>query len=296
MSFFSVDGQQLYFAEFGNPQGIPLLFMHGGPGSGSTPVQAGLLYPQGFRIIQLDQRGAGQSLPLGSLTDNTTEQLVLDMERLRDHLQIERWVVYGGSWGTVLALEYAKRFAPRVLGLLLRGVFLARKIDWDWFAGAEGIAKQSPIVYQSMLVQLACPYGSDPAPYLAQALEQPPEQAYQAALAWDAWEAAVMGLNAPTMLTQQRWARVRVYAHYASHQFFLPATGCLNNLKALETIPVLAVHGRQDRVCQYAAAELLGDHLKRYELIGVDAGHNLYEQNLQAGLKQIAQRLYQELI
>lgn len=298
MSRLSVDhGHQLYFAEFGNPQGLPLLFMHGGPGSGCQPAQANLLYPEGFRIIQLDQRGCGQSTALGSLEANTTPDLVMDMERLREHLKLEHWVIYGGSWGTVLALEYAKRFPERSLGLLLRGVFLARREDWEWFAFAGGIAQQFPVAYQALLAALQIDEHTDPAPILLARLQAEPKVAYQAALAWDTWEAAIMQVGAPSFNPDpQTWypriARIRIYAHYAAQRFFLPPEGVLSGLEKLGDIPVFAVHGKQDQVCRVEGAELLQNSIKHYQLQLVDAGHGIYENNLQLGLKQSAQQLY----
>jgi proline iminopeptidase len=144
-------GHVLHYAEFGNPAGIPLLFVHGGPGSGCNPAHASLLYPQGFRIIQFDQRGCGQSTPGGRLLGNRTAALVRDMEALRQHLGIAQWVIYGGSWGATLALEYAKHYPQQALGLLLRGAFLARQEDWEWFSLPHGVAQQFPEAYQALL-------------------------------------------------------------------------------------------------------------------------------------------------
>ena len=301
MSRLSVDhGHTLYFAESGNPQGIPLLFMHGGPGSGCNPVQANLLYPEGFRIIQLDQRGCGQSTPLGSIEANTTADLVADMEHLRTHLQLERWVIYGGSWGTVLALEYAKRFPERSLGVLLRGVFLARHEDWNWFALTDGARKQFPAAYQALLASLQIYYHTDPASVLLERLQAEPESAYQTALAWDAWEAAIMQTGTPSFNSDpQTWfpriARMRVYAHYAANRFFLPVNGVLNNLDQLGATPVLTVHGKYDQVCRLESAELLREYIKNYQLLVVEAGHGIYENNLQLGLKHLAKQLYLQL-
>lgn len=301
MSSLQVDhGHKLYFAEFGNPQGIPLLFMHGGPGSGCNPAQANLLYPEGFQIIQLDQRGCGQSTPLGSLEANTTAELVADMECLREHLKIERWAIYGGSWGTVLALEYAKRFPERTLGVLLRGVFLARREDWNWFALPDGVSKQFPAAYQALLASLQIYYHTDPASVLLERLQTESESTYQAALAWDAWEAAVMQTGAPSFNPDPstwttRIARNKIYAHYAANRFFLPEQGVLQGLDKLEQIPVYAVHGRQDLVCQFTAAELLAKYLRQYQLLAVAAGHGLYETALQQSLASIAKNLYHYL-
>lgn len=301
MSTLQVDhGHTLYFAEFGNPQGLPLLFVHGGPGSGCNPAQSAFLYPEGFRIIQLDQRGCGQSTPLGSITANTTADLIADMEALRQHLNIERWAIYGGSWGTVLALEYAKQFPAQVLGLLLRGVFLARCEDWDWFALPHGVAQQFPKAYHQLLTALGVSYGQDPAPRLAAYLQADAETAYRAALAWDVWESTVMQVGAPSFNPDsQTWsariARNKIYAHYAAHQFFLPPQGVLDSLDKLGTMPVYVVHGKQDQVCRFAGAKLLNEYFQQYQLLRVEAGHGMHEANLQQGLQQIAQQLYAKL-
>lgn len=301
MTTLSVDhGHTLYFAEFGNPQGIPLLFVHGGPGSGCNPAQTAHLYPEGFRIIQLDQRGCGQSTPLGSIEANTTADLVADIERLRQHLNIERWVIYGGSWGTVLALEYAKQFPDKVLGILLRGVFLARRDDWNWFALPNGVSQQFAAAYQALLASLQIFYHTDPASVLLERLQAEPESAYHAALAWDAWESTVMQIGAPSFNPDpQAWnariARNRIYAHYAANRFFLPKQGVLEGLEKLGQIPVYAVHGRNDLVCQLAGAELLRDYLENYELLAVEAGHGMHEGELQRGLSKLAQSMHTSL-
>lgn len=301
MSMLSVEqGHRLYYAEFGNPQGIPLLFIHGGPGSGCNPAQAQLIYPEGFRIIQLDQRGCGQSTPLASLEANTTAHLITDMEALGQHLKIEQWAIYGGSWGTVLALEYAKQFPEKVLGILLRGVFLARREDWEWFALPQGVAHYFPEAYRSLLAALGVSNGEDPARRLAAHLQADAETAYRAALAWDTWESTVMrvgvsSFNPDPTTGGSRIARSRIYAHYAINQFFLPEQGVLVGLDKLSNIPVYAVHGQQDWVCRLTGAEVLRKHLKHYELLVVEAGHGMHETNLQQGLQQLAQALYFKL-
>jgi proline iminopeptidase len=293
-------GHELYYAEFGNPQGMPLLFVHGGPGSGCNPAHAQLLYPEGFRIIQLDQRGCGQSQPLGAIKANTTADLIADMEALRQHLNLERWAVYGGSWGTVLALEYAKLFPARVLGVLLRGVFLARHVDWDWFALPEGVAQYFPEHYQTLLKALGLSVDQDPAQRLNAYLHADPETAYRAALAWDAWESAVMRVGAPSFNPDQaawegRIARTRIYAHYAANQFFLPEEGVLRDLESVGELPIYAVHGKQDLVCRYSGAELLNEYLANYHLVGVEAGHNIYEASLANSLQASAKLLFDAL-
>ena len=301
MSRLQVDhGHELYYAEFGNPHGIPLLFMHGGPGSRCDPSHAHYLRPDLFRIIQLDQRGCGQSTPHGYLAANTTEDLVHDMQRLKAHLGIERWVIYGGSWGAVLALQYAKQFPQATLGVLLRGAFLARLVDWQWFALPQGVAQQWPLAYQAMLDAAQVSYGHNPAPYFYQCLQTPNELAYRAALAWNTWETHVMGVAAPnfnadatTWLTSIQ--RVQVHFHYAVNQFFLGEQGICADLNRLQAIPIYAVHGLQDGACRYSAITELAAQLPNMQVLGVTGGHGLHEQTMQQGLQRITTQLAQSL-
>jgi proline iminopeptidase len=297
-------GHVLHYAESGNPAGIPLLFVHGGPGSGCNPAQASLLYPQGFRIIQFDQRGCGQSTPGGSLLGNRTAALVRDMETLRQHLGIAQWVIYGGSWGATLALEYTKHYPQQVLGLLLRGAFLARQEDWEWFSLPHGVAQQFPAAYQDLLHTLGAQTGENPACRLYRHLLNPrtrQEAAYRYTLAWDCWEASVMGVPLPTFNPDpQNWQarinRARVYTHYCTHQFFLTPQGVLPGLEAIRDIPALLVHGLDDQVCRYESAQKLADTLPQLQLLPVKAGHGMHEPALQTALQQAMAQLYSNLL
>lgn len=296
-------GHVLHYAEYGNPAGIPLLFVHGGPGSACNPAHTPWLYPQGFRIIQLDQRGCGQSTPAGGLLGNRTTHLLLDMETLRQHLGITRWVIYGGSWGATLALEYAKQYPLHVQALLLRGVFLARQEDWEWFSLPHGVAQQFPAAYQALLHTLQPVADENPINSLYRHLQNPhtPQyQAYRYALAWDTWECAVMGLPAPTFtpdasIWQARINNVRIYSHYCYQQFFLPALGVMARLEALHTLPVILVHGLHDQVCRHASAVLLAKALPNSQLVSADAGHGMHAARLQQTLLQTATTLYERL-
>ena len=208
------------------------------------------------------------------------------MQRLKAHLGIERWVIYGGSWGAVLALQYAKQFPQATLGVLLRGAFLARLVDWQWFALPRGIAQQWPLAYQAMLDAAQVPYGHDPVPYFYQCLQTPNELAYRAALAWNTWEACVMGVTPPrvnadatTWLTSIQ--RVQVHFHYAANQFFLGEQGICADLK--------------DGACRYSAITELAAQLPNMQVLGVTAGHGLHEQTMQQGLQRITTHLAQSL-
>lgn len=299
----TTQGHAVYFAELGNPVGIPLLFVHGGPGSGCNPAQAQYLYPPGFRIIQFDQRGCGRSTPGGRLLGNRTSDLLLDMEHLRQHLGIAQWAVYGGSWGATLAIEYAKQYPQQVLGLLLRGTFLARQQDWEWFSLPHGVAQQFPAAYQALLYSLQVRQGENPANSLYRHLLNPrtdTETAYRHTLAWDGWEASVMGLPAPAFNPdpaswQIRINRARVYSHYACRQFFLPPAGVLPGLAAIQTLPLWLVHGIHDQVCRYTGAQMLAAALPHAQLMPVTAGHGLHETALQQALGEAAAALHARL-
>jgi proline iminopeptidase len=297
-------GHMLHYAEFGNPAGIPLLFVHGGPGSSCNPALTALLLPEHYRIIQFDQRGCGQSTPGGRLLGNRTAALVRDMEALRQHLGIAQWVIYGGSWGATLALEYAKHYPPRVLGLLLRGVFLARQEDWEWFSLPHGVAQQFPAAYRNLLAVLQPRKGENPANSLYRHLLNPRtsvEAAYRYALAWDCWEASVMGVSLPTFNPdpqgwQARISRARVYTHYCTHQFFLSPQGVLPGLEAIRDIPAILVHGVDDQVCRYESAQELAAALPQLQLVTVKAGHGMHEPALQTALQQAMAQLYSNLL
>ena len=297
-------GHRLYYPETGNPQGIPLLFLHGGPGSGCNPAHAHLLYPQGFRLIMFDQRGCGLSTPRGWLLNNTTQAILSDIEALRHHLNIQQWAVYGGSWGATLALEYAKQFTPYISALLLRGTFLARREDWVWFSFPNGVAKQHAPEYTQLLSALKTRWGQDPMLRLYSLLtnpDLPAEIAYRAALAWDRWEATVMGISPPAFNPDSstwpaRIERIRVYTHYAYHHFFLPADGVLPGIDALRHLPIMAVHGLNDKVCRYQNLQVLGHYLPEMGCWPVAAGHGLHEPHLQAALSQAATRLHTSLL
>ena len=270
-----------------------MLFVHGGPGSGCNPAHAQWLLPETCRIIQFDQRGCGRSTPNGSLLGNHTSVLVQDMEVLRQHLNIHRWVIYGGSWGATLALEYAKRFPVHVMGLLLRGTFLARREDWEWFSAADGVALQFPAAYQTLRQHLQTHPGENPANSLYRQLMNPRlrlEQAYRFALAWEHWEATVIGVPLPTfnpdpLVWKERVNRAKVHAHYCVNDFFLPCDGVLPGLETIQQISTLVVHGTRDQVCRYSSAQTLATALPQAQLMPVDAGHGMHEPALQRALQ-----------
>ncbi len=283
----------LYYTELGNRAGLPVLFVHGGPGSSCNPAHAQWLLPETCRIIQFDQRGCGHSTPSGSLLGNHTAALVQDMEALRRHLGIHRWVVYGGSWGATLALEYAKRFPLHVMGLLLRGTFLARREDWEWFSTPEGVAQYYPEAYQTLRKALGTHVGENPVNSLYRHLINPRlplETAYRYALAWEHWEATVIGVPLPAFhpdpqVWKERVNRAKVHAHYCVNDFFLPPEGVLSGLEMAQQVSTILVHGIHDRVCRYSSAQALQAVLPQAQVMPVEAGHGMHEPALQRALQ-----------
>ena len=268
------DGHQLYVEEYGDPQGIPALVCHGGPGAGCQPAHAGFFDPQRYRIILLDQRGAGKSLPKGECRDNNTERLVQDIDVVRQALQINAWVVYGGSWGTTLAVLYAQSYPQQVLSLVLRGVFLGRAQDTACFLGANTwAAQQRPAAWHEfsmtiheMLRLQGLPASDD---YIAATLSllQQPDVAVQerAAAALAKWEYYV-SFRAPEPMPQDFTlggaAMARIELVYLQNNCFLAPNQLLDNLARLPKVPIHIIQGSQDYICPHQQAELLTMRLK----------------------------------
>jgi proline iminopeptidase len=248
------EGHALYYEECGNPRGTPILFLHGGPGSGCNSRQRRFFDPQSYRIILFDQRGSGRSTPLGATQANTTQHLVADIEVLRLHLDIERWLVFGGSWGSALALAYAASHAEAVRGMVLRGVFLGSRTEIDAYLYA--LRGELPQAWASFAAAVE---GDDLLPAYHRAIHAGDRNvAVRAAQAWGDWEHAVMLLGAapsPNLATSEMaLARARVQTHYLIQDCFLAPGQLLAAVPRLRSIPCHIVQGRQDRVCPPAAA------------------------------------------
>ena len=270
------DGHQGHWEECGNPLGRPALFIHGGPGAGRGADDRRWFDPQRYRIVLLDQRGAGRSRPLGRLVANTTGHLVRDMEALRQHLHIERWLLFGGSWGATLALAYAQQHSQRVQALVLRGVFTASARERRWLYSPDGAAKRHPAAWLRLNAALAPPVGSDLLDAMAVPLhcgEAPREQA--AAQAWLGWEQALMEGEPPRPRDPtSTLAMARIGVHFARHAYFLEEGQLLTQAARLNGVPGHIVQGDQDQVTPPAAALALhrawpGSRLQQIE----DAGH-----------------------
>lgn len=299
-------GHRIHFAQWGRPGALPVAYLHGGPGSGCAPEARLLFDLRRFAPVLHDQRGAGRSVPAGALEANTTEYLVQDLERLRQHLGIERWLLFGGSWGAALALLYAQRFPERVLGMVLRGVFLARPADARWFFGPRGVARIFPREYAAFTAGLHAEHRDDPVAAYAAWLDDPDPAVHQlAARRWRDWEDTVVrhglprthtGRSAPGPEPHTLIQRARIGAHYARHDFFLGGDGALPRPGALQGIPGQLVHGALDLVCPLDSACTLHRHwpdaqLRIVERAGHAGTHPALRTALLEALDQLAEAL-----
>lgn len=252
---------RLYVEQCGNPDGIPVLFLHGGPGSGCGPGHRRFFDPDVYRIVLMDQRGAGRSRPSGCLEGNDTQALLHDLEQLRARLDIERWLLCGGSWGATLALLYAMRWPRQASGLVLRGAFLARRRDLIWFYGADGVGRLFPREYASFIDHVSPSERTDPVAAYRRLLDAPEKNLRTAAARrWNAWEARVVrqflpaedNTDMPDIDEIER--RAAIVNHYAWHKFFLGDEGVPLNFETLTDKPCVIIHGQRDLVCPLEAA------------------------------------------
>ncbi|MEC7120493.1 MAG: prolyl aminopeptidase [Pseudomonadota bacterium] len=276
---------RLYYAEYGNPNGIPVVFLHGGPGGGLQPNYARYFDPQKWRIVLFDQRGCGRSTPFAELRDNTTWDLVADIEALRHHLKIQRWAVFGGSWGSTLALAYGIRHPACCTGFFLRGIFLLRKKEIDWFY-QSGCSKLFPEAWADYLAVIPIEEQDDLVHAYFKRLNSPDPLIRQAAAkAWSTWEGSTSKLIPdPQMIAQYgadhfAEAFARIECHYFVNRGFFPTDQyLLEHIAALRHIPCTIVHGRYDVVCPVENAWELHQAWPEATLrIIADAGHALSE-------------------
>lgn len=289
-------GHCLQVYEYGRADAPPVVVLHGGPGGGANALHASMFDPRAWRIICFDQRGCGQSTAAEVLQENTTQTLMADIEAIRMHLGIQQWHVSGGSWGSTLALVYAIEYPQRVLGMILRGVFLARQQDSDWLYGNAGVARLFPEFYREFTATLGADAGhSSSKPVIEKAwqgLQQPTSaHARQVAVAWGLWEARISTLTAKSGLLDhvQRdpngMNAARIGTHFFHHRFFLPEGFILQHLSAISHIPAIIVHGRYDVVCSLSNAYELAARWPCAQLkIVQDAGHSSTEHGIARAL------------
>jgi proline iminopeptidase len=284
------DDHVMYWEQVGNPRGKPVLFLHGGPGAGAGAVHRRFFDPNIWRVVIFDQRGAGRSKPLGSLAANTTAHLVQDIETLRKFLAIDRFLLFGGSWGSTLALAYAQAHPEAVLGAVLRGIFLGRPAEVEWFL--YGLARVFPDAHAAFSQFLPEHERRDLLKnYLRRLTDPNPEIHGPAARTWSIYEGSCSTLlpsfEAVSAFAQDRAAigLARIEAHYFANRLFLPPGGLLANMQAMRTIPGEIVQGRYDMICPAQSAFDLAAAWPMARLTLVpDAGHSALEPGVRTAL------------
>lgn len=301
--FLSVgDGQLVYWEVSGNPHGKPVVFLHGGPGGGTDPAHRQFFDPDAYRIVLFDQRGCGRSTPHvadgADLSVNTTDHLVADIEALREHLGVDRWQVFGGSWGSTLALTYAQRFPERVTELVLRGIFLLRRSEIDWYYNG-GAGNLFPERWERFLAPVPSDQraGDLVEAYHGLLHSDDPDVALRAAIAWSSWEGATSTLlprpERVDETSEPRFALAfaRIENHYFRHAGFLDEGQLLRDAEALSSIPGVIVQGRYDVVCPATSAWALHRAWPGSELhIVDDAGHAAAEPGITHHLVEATDR------
>ncbi len=291
----------MYWEVSGNADGVPVVFLHGGPGAGATPNHRRFFDPAYYRIIIFDQRGAGRSRPLGELEDNTTAHLIADMERLRAHLGVKGWLVFGGSWGSTLALAYGEAYPERCLGLILRGIFLCRQSEIDWFL--DGMGAIYPEAWRRFAEFLpAAERGDLLSAYHRRLTDADPKVHMPAARAWSTYEGACSTLL-PSPETVAEFGKddmalglARIEAHYFVNRIFMEEGALLDNLHRLAGLPTVIVQGRYDVVCPIVTADELvrtwpaaGKARLEYVIVP-DAGHAATEPGIRKALVQATEK------
>ena len=288
------DGHRIYYEQCGDAAGLPVIFLHGGPGGGCSPRHRQLFDLKRCRVTLFDQRGCGRSLPRGSLAANTSAALIADIERLRQHLGIERWLVFGGSWGAGLALAYAAAHRTACLGLVLRGVFLGRPSDVDWFF--QQARQFLPDAWAALAAQAPEAARSDLLRWLTGGLhERDAGVALSRAIAWEAWESSVSqrqstdpradGLSAAEAAALLD--KYRVQSHYLMNGCFWGDSALLARAPALASVPTAILHGRLDWICRPQAAWDLHQSLPGSRLQWLEAcGHSPFEPAMAQALAQ----------
>lgn len=282
---------ELYVEQCGNMHGIPVVFLHGGPGASCEPVHRRFFDPEKYRIILFDQRGCGKSRPYASLQQNTTTHLIEDMEKIRIKLGIDRWMLFGGSWGSTLALAYAQAHSDRVLGLVLRGIFLCRQQDIDWFY-QHGTSRLFPEAWQAFLQPIPENERHNMVAAYHQRLTSDNElERMAAAKAWSIWEGSTATLRPSSSVLNYfsdphtALSVARIECHYFMHKGFLQDNPLLENMHKIKHLPGLIVQGRYDAICPIDQAFALYKLWPKSQLkIIPDAGHSASEQGIAQAL------------
>ena len=283
---------EMYWEQSGNPDGKPVVFLHGGPGAGANPAHRRFFDPRFYRIVIFDQRGAGRSKPTAELAENTTSHLIGDIEALRKLLKIDQWLVFGGSWGSTLALAYGIKHPKRCTGFVLRGIFLGDTKELDWFL--HGIRNLYPEPWKEFTGFLPEPERSDIIEAYSRRLTDPdPTVHLPAAEAWNRYEGSCSVLmvdfedaNPPSGgATAHALALARIEAHFFKNGMFLEDGYLLDNIAAIRDLPAMIVQGRYDMICPIVTADKLAAAWPRADYVIVpNAGHSAMEPDIRTAL------------
>ncbi|MET0027688.1 MAG: prolyl aminopeptidase [Candidatus Thiodiazotropha sp.] len=293
---------QLHVEQVGNPDGIPALFLHGGPGAGCESYHRRFFDPQRYRLVLFDQRGCGRSTPHASLDENTTWDLVDDIEQIRIRLGIERWLLFGGSWGSTLALAYAQTHPQRVLALVLRGIFLCRDDEIQWFY-QSGAHRVFPDYWEDFLAPIPAEEREDLLhAYYRRLSGQNEVSRMSAAKAWSVWEGRTASLHPNQAVVgffsdpHTALSLARIEAHYFVNHAFLRPNQLLEESHRLQDIPGVIVQGRYDMICPMTSAWELHNAWQGSELVVVpDAGHSAAEPGIRSALIEATDRFAHQL-
>lgn len=285
------DIHEIYYEQSGNPQGKPIFFLHGGPGGGTSPAQRRYYDPKKFRIVLHDQRGAGKSRPFAEIRENTTWDLIEDIERLRNHLKVDKMILLGGSWGSTLALAYAEKYPERVTGLILRGVYLGTREEMQRFY-VDGVREYFPEISERLWSQVPEVPGKTPPQRILDLLNSPDEAVRKKfAKAWAAYETRVAFLERSeeevekSVTSSDPLAFSRIENHYMANDCFLEPDQLLRDAGRIKDIPAVIVNGRYDVIAPPITAWKLHKTLPKSQLWIIEsAGHSGSEPGIRAGL------------
>jgi proline iminopeptidase len=289
--FLDVDeNHKIYWEQSGNPDGVPIVLLHGGPGAGATPMHRRFFNPEHYRIIIFDQRGAGRSHPLGSIENNSLKHLINDMEELRNRLMIKRWHLFGGSWGSTLALAYAQEHPENCISLILRGIFLLEQQEIDWFLyGMQNIFPEAWEQFSSLIPEEESHDLLNA--YYKKLTDDNEETQMDAAINWNLYEGACSSLlpNFETITTdeqkQHALATARIEAHYFLSHVISEENSLLNYIDKIRSIPAVIVQGRYDIICPIKTARKLHQNWPEADYIVVqDGGHSAHDPAIRSRL------------
>jgi len=296
------DIHTLYIEECGNPSGLPVVFLHGGPGAGCAAYHRQYFDPDVYRIVLFDQRGSGKSTPHAALENNSTWELVKDIEAIRQFLKIQQWAVFGGSWGSTLGLLYAETYPASVSGLVLRGIFLGRDRDVQWFY-QRGASKLFPDYWEAFIKPVPeAERGDMVAAYYKQLTGDNEVQKLRAAKAWSTWEGVTATLQTDASVIESfsnshsALSIARIECHYFMNKCWLEPNQIIRGIEAIRHIPAYIVHGRYDVICPVEQAWELASVWPEAELtIVADAGHAIVEKGITEALLKVTRALSDKL-